>query len=138
MAGYKLDGTALEDYNDLCFTAPCLISAACSENSDWHDEVRDVVVNYGDDVYYGDTLKMLCLIADDGGWIVPKETSKTLIGDINCDGEVNVTDLILMQKYLLKISDFTTEQYSIADINKDNRVNCMDWVSLKRIIIKNN
>ncbi len=29
-AGYKPDGTAVEDYNDLCFTAPFLISASCA------------------------------------------------------------------------------------------------------------
>lgn len=71
-AGYTPDGTPVEDYNDLCFTAPFMVSALCGDNTQWHDAVRDTVVNYGDDVYYGDTIKMLCLIADDGKWIVPE------------------------------------------------------------------
>lgn len=71
-ACYEPDGTPVEDYNDLCFTAPFMISALCGDNTQWHDAVRDTVVNYGDDIYYGDTIKMLCLIADDGKWIVPE------------------------------------------------------------------
>ncbi len=92
-AGYTPDGTAIEDYNDLCFTAPLLISAKCTGNTEWHDKIRNTVLNYGDDVYYGDTIKMLCLIVDDGCWIVP-ETKKTgvILGDANCDGKVTIAD----------------------------------------------
>lgn len=70
-AGYTLSGTSYEDYNDLCFTAPFLISAACEGKNKWHDVLRENILDYGDDVYYGDTIKLLCLIADDNGWIVP-------------------------------------------------------------------
>ena len=31
-AGYSVDGTQLEDYNDLCFTAPFLVAAKCGGN----------------------------------------------------------------------------------------------------------
>lgn len=72
-AGYKLDGTPIENYEELCFTAPFMISAACGTNQEWHDSIRNTVINYGDDVYYGDSIKMLCLIVDDGGWIVPED-----------------------------------------------------------------
>jgi endo-1,4-beta-D-glucanase Y len=72
-AGYKLDGTPIENYEELCFTAPFMIAAACGTNQEWHDSIRNAVINYGDDVYYGDSIKMLCLIVDDGGWIVPED-----------------------------------------------------------------
>lgn len=72
-AGYKLDGTPIENYEELCFTAPFMIAAACGTNQEWHDSIRNTVINYGDDVYYGDSIKMLCLIVDDGGWIVPED-----------------------------------------------------------------
>lgn len=136
MSGYKLDGTPVEDYNDLCFVAPCLISASCGENSGWHDKVRSVVINYGEDVYYGDTIKMLCLIADDGGWLIPENTIKYTMGDINMDGDISISDLILMQEYLLKISKLTDEQMFLADVYEDDHINCIDWVALKRIIIQ--
>lgn len=72
-AGYKLDGTPIENYEELCFTAPFMIAATCGTNQEWHDSIRNAVINYGDDVYYGDSIKMLCLIVDDGGWIVPED-----------------------------------------------------------------
>ena len=100
MAGYTPTGTAIEDYNDLCFTAPLLISAKCGENKQWHDEIRDTVLNYGEDVYYGDTIKMLCLIVDDGGWIVPEKNESILMGDANCDGKVTIADATAIIQHL--------------------------------------
>ncbi|MDE5853966.1 MAG: hypothetical protein K2H19_02760, partial [Ruminococcus sp.] len=100
MAGYTPTGTAIEDYNDLCFTAPLLISAKCGENNQWHDEIRDTVLNYGEDVYYGDTIKMLCLIVDDGGWIVPEKNESILMGDANCDGKVTIADATAIIQHL--------------------------------------
>ena len=46
-----------------------MITAACSGDKEWHDEIRSMVLEYDDDVYYGDTITMLCLIVDDGSWI---------------------------------------------------------------------
>ncbi|MDE6103544.1 MAG: dockerin type I repeat-containing protein, partial [Oscillospiraceae bacterium] len=131
-AGYKPDGTQVEDYNDLCFTAPFLVAAACTDNAEWHDEIRDTVINYGDDVYYGDTIKMLCLIADDGGWLVPTKTETHPFGDINMDGTFSVTDIVLLQKYLIKAEMLSIEQGKIADVNKDNTINIFDLILLKR------
>lgn len=133
-AGYKPDGTPFEDYNDLCFTAPFLVSAVCGNNNEWYNEVRDVVVNYGDDVYFGDTIKMLCMIVADGGWIVPESEKTVLIGDINLDGSVTLADSVLLQKFLLKKETFSDEQAKAADINNDGAINCFDWILLKRII----
>ncbi len=70
-AGYKLDGTVIGNYSDLCFTAPFVVAGGCGGFDDWHGAVRNHVVNHGIDSYYADSIKMLCLIADDGGWIVP-------------------------------------------------------------------
>ncbi len=133
-AGYKPDGTPFEDYNDLCFTAPFLVSAVCGNNNEWYNEVRDVVVNYGDDVYFGDTIKMLCMIVADGGWIVPDSEKTVLIGDINLDGSVTLADSVLLQKFLLKKETLSGEQAKAADINNDGTINCFDWILLKRII----
>ncbi len=69
MAGYDLNGKAVSDWNDLCFDAPFMITASCAGDKEWHDKVRSMVLEYDDDVYYGDTISMLCLIVDDGGWI---------------------------------------------------------------------
>lgn len=130
-AGYRLDGTPIEDYDDLCFTAPFLIASACGDNEEWHDAVRDTVLNYGEDVYYGDTIKMLCLMVDDGGWIVPD-----ISGDVNGDGRFTVSDVVTMQNYLLGKNSLTN--WRAGDINNDNIIDVFDLYFMKNMIISDN
>ena len=66
MAGYDPEGKAVSDWNDLCFDSPFMITAACTGNKKWHDDIRSMILEYGEDVYFGDTISLLCLIADDG------------------------------------------------------------------------
>lgn len=134
-ASYKPDGSAIEDYDDLCFTAPFLISAACGDNKEWHDLVRDTVVNYGDDVYFGDTIKMLCLIVDDGGWIVPLKKAESVPGDVNADGSFTVADVVLLQKWLLCVPDTVLADWEAGDLCKDNRLDVFDLRLMKRMLI---
>ncbi len=134
-AGYTPDGTPIEDYNDLCFTAPFLISSACGENNNWHDAVRDTVINYGDDVYYGDTIKMLCLIADDGGWIVPKSKETDIMGDVNSDGEFSIADAVMLQKWLM--NDGTLINWKAGDFWQDDIINSFDLCLMKKALFTN-
>lgn len=59
-------------------------------------------------------------------------------GDINGDGDVNSTDLTLMNRYILDIiEDFPYEEgFRYADINRDGDINSTDLSLLKRIILK--
>lgn len=130
-AGYKLDGTAIENYNDLCFVAPFMIASACDDsNKKWHDTIRQTVVEYGESVYFGDTIKMLCLIVDDDCWIVP-ETN--VIGDVNKDGKFNVADVVNMQNYLI-CKDLLLN-YQAGDINSDNIIDVFDLCYMKKMLI---
>lgn len=152
-AGYTLDGKAFEDYDDLCFTAPFLITAACGDNTEWHDELREVILDYGDDVYFGDTIKMLCLIVDDGGWIVPQagethpiETTEptettpevtteplAVLGDVNADGTFDLTDIVMMQKYLLRAGGLT--DWKAGDLHEDGVIDVFDLAKMKRLYL---
>lgn len=132
MAGYDLNGNAIEDYNDLCFTAPFLIAAACTDNTSWHSSVRDVILDYGEDVYYGDTIKMLCLIVDDGGWIVPAEKSVSVRGDVNDDGVFSIADLVMAQRYILGNGDLTN--WKNGDLYEDNVFDSFDLVIMRQMI----
>ena len=136
MAGYDLNGNAVEDYNDLCFTVPFLPAASCTDNSDWHDSVREVALNYGDDVYYGDTIKMLCLIADDGGWIVPETNSgpKSVPGDVNDDGKFNVADAVMMQNFILNNGSLIN--WKNGDLYEDDIIDSFDIVIMRRLLQK--
>ena len=134
LAGYTIDGEAIEDYNDLCFLAPVLVSSTCSDNKEWHNSVRNAVVEYEDDVYFGDTIKMLCLIIDDGNWIVPE--NKNLSGDVNADGKFDTADVVLLQKWLLAAPDAELSDWEAADLFNDNKLNVLDLCAMKQQLIK--
>ena len=136
MAGYTLEGTAVSDWNDLCFDAPFLVSAACGENSNWHHSLRDMILNYGEDVYFGDTIAMLCLIVDDGCWIVPESVNMSIPGDVNADGTFNISDVVMMQKWLLAVPDVKLEDWKSGDLCDDNILNVFDFCLMKRKLIE--
>lgn len=136
MAGYTPQGEAVSDWNDLCFNLPFILAAACGDNTDWHDEVRDMCLNYGEDSYFGDTITMLCLIVDDGGWVVPENENKTVRGDVNTDGEFSVADVVLLQKWLLGIPNVTLPDWKAANLCEDDRLDVVDLCLMKRELLK--
>lgn len=138
MAGYTPDGTAISDWDDLCFNAPFIVSAACSEDKTWHDKVRNMCINYGEDVYFGDTITMLCLIVDDSGWVVPEIGDTSIRGDVNADGEFNISDVVLLQKWLLAVSSIELSDWKAADLCEDGRLDVFDLCLMKRMLIEKN
>ena len=55
--------------------------------------------------------------------------------DINEDGDCNVLDIILLQKYLLGVEKFTEYQYWTADVNWDDSVDAFDLTIIKMGLI---
>ena len=64
------------------------------------------------------------------------EDENKISGDINNDGAITISDLVLLQSYLLGISDFNTEQYIYADINKDSLVDFCDMIMMRKKIVE--
>ena len=52
------------------------------------------------------------------------------------NGSIEVSDLITVQKYLVKKSDLTEQKFKLADLNGDGAVNAYDMIMLKRILLK--
>ena len=74
----------------------------------------------------------------------PAETTTTTtteptfwLGDVNLDGIINVQDVVLLQKYLIRKETLTAEQAKVADINKDGVVNVIDLSRLKFLMFRN-
>ena len=63
------------------------------------------------------------------GEILTKSTE--CCGDINDDGNVSVSDVVFLQKYILGSKSITKEKYEVADINTDGLVDVFDLVALK-------
>lgn len=56
-------------------------------------------------------------------------------GDINLNSAITLSDIVLLQKYLLNLEPLTSAQMETADINSDGRVNVLDICLLKAHII---
>jgi endo-1,4-beta-D-glucanase Y len=73
--GYKLDGSATGSDPDLCFVAPFAVSAmvqpASGTNQPWLNALWDAIAGRQLEGYYGDTVKMLCMIVVSGNWWTP-------------------------------------------------------------------
>lgn len=65
-------------------------------------------------------------------------SAETLTGDVNLDGSVGVTDIILLQKYLHGKETISEEAYQNANLIADNVVNIYDFVALKRKVLNEN
>lgn len=61
--------------------------------------------------------------------------SSTLLGDINCDGDVKSNDLLLLKKYLLGLDDISEQAFINADVTKDGDVKSNDLLSLKKYLL---
>ena len=60
---------------------------------------------------------------------------KEVLGDLNSDGKLNVTDIVALQSYILgKNKEFTKEQYLASDMNKDGAVDIFDLTALKKAV----
>ena len=136
MAGYTPDGKAVADWDDLCFTAPLMLSAAAAGDTKWHDAVRKEVLDTGVDSYFGNTIAMLCLITDDGCWLVPETAAAKPAGDVNGDGVFNTADAVLLQKWLLAVPDTQLADRNAADFSNDNKLNAADLSLMKQALLK--
>ena len=127
------DGRAVADWDDLCFSAPLMLSAKAAGDTAFHDTIRQEVIDIGVDSYFGNTIAMLCLITDDGGWLVPE--TGTLTGDVNADGVFDVKDIILMQKWLLAVPDTHLADGNAGDLKEDGSLDVFDLGLMKRIVL---
>ena len=57
-------------------------------------------------------------------------------GDVNGDGTADLTDLVLLQKYLVRKGTLTAEQSSRADLNADHVLNVVDAMLLRQLLLK--
>lgn len=62
-------------------------------------------------------------------------SSPTLLGDVNCDGEVNVIDATEIQKYIVRLVSFNDNQKSVADTNGDGIITVFDATQIQKYIV---
>ena len=62
---------------------------------------------------------------------------ETLLGDINDDGSFNVADIVMLQKWLLCVSDVTLPNWKAADFCEDEKLNVLDLCMMKCKLVEN-
>ena len=89
---------------------------------DDNDCIASLTINYNHEHSYENGVCTECG-ASDG--------TATILGDLNGDKKVDISDLIRLKKY---IADSSTEINGSADLNGDNDVNILDLIRLKKMI----
>ena len=60
---------------------------------------------------------------------------KEIDGDCNDDGSFNVSDVVLLQKWLLAVPDTHLANWQAADLCKDNKLDVFDLCMMKRLLL---
>ena len=81
-------------------------------------------------------MKKITVTADEASALICRfKKAEHEQGDINSDGSINVTDLLLMSKYLHGTGELTEAQVGLADMNSDKAVDVFDLVELRRKLL---
>lgn len=62
--------------------------------------------------------------------------SPIMMGDVNNDGAFNISDVVLLQKWLLAVPDTHLANWKAADFCEDNALNVFDLCLMKRALIE--
>ena len=68
-------------------------------------------------------------------WTSPVLEGGLLEGDVNADGEFNISDVVLLQKWLLAVPDTTLIDWKAGDLCEDDELNVFDLCLMKRMLI---
>lgn len=59
----------------------------------------------------------------------------TVKGDVNSDGQFNISDVVIIQKWLLGVKNTTLADWKAADLCADERVDIFDLVAMKKLLM---
>lgn len=62
-------------------------------------------------------------------------TFSDMYGDVNCDGEFNISDLVLFRKWLLNADENKLGNWKAADFSDDNKLDIFDMIAMRKKLI---
>lgn len=111
------------------------ISYKIYENEYWDDYIvacfempPDSYIEICHDGYHFNTLGIY--ISDENG-----DINEGFKGDVNKDGNINIADLVVLQKWLVGNGD-SLDCWQLADICDDNRLDVFDMIMLRKLLIE--
>lgn len=63
---------------------------------------------------------------------------ESVAGDVNADGQFNISDIVMLQKWILADPDVNLADWKAADLCEDGVINTFDLVMMKRLLISQN
>ncbi len=130
------------------------------EQAKYYSDIMDVIMKYQDSVsavvFWGTTDDMSwraskypllfnedytakpCFYSIVDGFEGTTEPVTSVQGDVNADGEFNISDVVLLQKWLLAVPNTKLNNWKAADLCKDDRLDVFDLCLLKRELIDSN
>ena len=75
------------------------------------------------------------LTASDIKLLVNSGSKESVRGDVNADGELNVSDLVLLQKWLLAVPDTKLADWKAADLCNDDRLDVFDLCLMRKELV---
>ena len=66
----------------------------------------------------------------------PNVSDEFLYGDADQDGEVSMSDVTKIQKYVASLSSLSTKQKEAADVDGNGKVNLSDVTTIQKYIAK--
>ena len=82
-----------------------------------------------------DNKKLSCAVCSDNGRIYSQDVylNVAVKGDVNSDGVLNVSDIVMMKKYLVKAGELT--DWELGDVNQDGIINVFDLCLMRRMLL---
>ena len=82
-----------------------------------------------------DNKGVCCTVYNDNGWCYSNNAYLTVNvkGDVNGDGVFNISDVVMMQKWIIKAGTLTNQER--GDINGDGKINVYDLCLMKNMLI---
>ncbi len=68
-----------------------------------------------------------------GEFVIVDNSKKSILGDVNRNGKIDMTDYILLKRAYFGTYTFDAEQNNLGDINRNNKIDMTDYILLKRV-----
>ena len=145
-----VDAVVLEEYTDIYdnFNNPDSDFVDPEVEGKWYPKKISIPIdfeNQEDDILVQVYVPVMESIMEGGGtkfavldidWDSLSRTEQEILsGDVNGDGAFSVSDVILLQKWLLVVPDTHLENWKAADFYADDNLNVFDLCLMKRALL---
>ena len=79
-------------------------------------------------------MNYIVLASDSAG----SDISSEIVGDVNMDGKFDLTDVVLVQKWLLAVPNTTLVNWKAGDLCQDDKLDVFDLCLMKRELVNRN